>query len=142
MPRRTTPEVVTRTGQVRSGAAFIAAHGHEREHLRAVSALWDAVADTGAADLLARVSLVLDRLMPADASGLFDANRRELRLEALLDAVRERYAVPARVWGRCADPEEPYAGAAALAWCDQELGLIACMCSFPPSPIRIVNRTC
>ena len=49
--------------------------------------------------------------MPAQAPQLFDADRREERLQGLLDAVRERYTAPALVWGRCAAPEGQYAGA-------------------------------
>ena len=105
VPRRVRVEVVTRAGDVRSGAALIAATGHERELLREVSAIWNAATDTGPFDLPVRVGLVLDRLAPADAPLLFAADRREHRLQALLDVVRERYAAPALVWGRCADPD-------------------------------------
>ena len=86
---------VTRAGEVRFSAALIAATGHQRALLREVSALWDAAADAGPLDLPARVGLILDRLAPADAPLLFAADRREHRLQALLDAVRERYAAPA-----------------------------------------------
>ena len=42
---------------------------------------------------------------------LFDVDPGERRLQRLLDAVRDHYAAPALVWGRCADPEGPYTGA-------------------------------
>ena len=45
VPRRVAVEVVTRSGEVRTGTASIASYGHERPLLRAVSGLWDAAAD-------------------------------------------------------------------------------------------------
>ena len=57
-----------------------------------VSPLWDAEADAGPSDLPARVGLVLDRLVPAGLPLLFHADRREYRLQELLDVVRARYA--------------------------------------------------
>ena len=80
LPTRVALEVVTRAGDVRSGAALIAARAHERELLRCVSALWDGAADAGPLDLPARVGLVLDRLVPAETLQLFDVDRREPRL--------------------------------------------------------------
>lgn len=76
-----------------------------------MSALWDAAADAGPLDLPARVGLVLDRLRHADAPMLFAADRREDRLQGLLDGVRNRYAAPTLLWGVCADPSGPYTGA-------------------------------
>ena len=76
-----------------------------------MSALWDGAADVGPLDLPARVGLVLDRLVPAEILQLFDVDRREQPLQGLLDTVRARYATPALVWGRCADPQGPYTGA-------------------------------
>ena len=49
VPRRVAVEVATRAGEVRTGAALIPSSGHERELLRAVSALWDAAADAATA---------------------------------------------------------------------------------------------
>ena len=64
--------------------------------LRAVSGLWDAAADAAPHDGPARVGLVLDALVDARAPQLFDVDdRRERRLQGLLDAVRDHYAAPA-----------------------------------------------
>ena len=79
--------------------------------LRAVSGLWDAAADARPYDGSARVGLVLDVLVDARAPQLFDVDPGERCLQRLLDAVRDHYAAPALVWGRCADPEGPYTGA-------------------------------
>ena len=111
LPRRVAVEVVTRAGEVRSAAELIPSSGHERELLRAVSCLWDAAADAAPHDGPARVGLVLDVLVDARAPQLFDVDPGERRLQRLLDAVRDHYAAPALVWGRCADPEGPYTGA-------------------------------
>ena len=111
VPRRVAVEVVTRSGEVRSGTASIASYGHERPLLRAVSGLWDAAADAAPHDGPARVGLVLDALVDARAPQLFDVDPGERCLQRLLDAVRDHYAAPALVWGRCADPEGPYTGA-------------------------------
>ena len=111
VPRRVAVEVATRAGEVRTGAELIPSSGHERELLRAVSCLWDAAADAAPHDGPARVGLVLDALVDARAPQLFDVDPSERRLQILLDAVRDRYAAPALVWGRCSDPEGRYTGA-------------------------------
>ena len=103
--------MATRAGAVRTGAELIPSSGHERELLRAVSALWDAAADARPHDGPARVGLVLDVLVDACAPQLFDVDPGERRLQRLLDAVRDHYAAPALVWGRCADPGGRYTGA-------------------------------
>ena len=71
VPRRVAVEVATRAGEVRTGAELIPSSGHERELLRAVSALWDAAADARPHDGPARVGLVLDVLVDACAPQLF-----------------------------------------------------------------------
>ena len=111
LPRRVAVEVATRAGEVRTGAELIPSSGHERELLRAVSALWDAAADARPHDGPARVGLVLDVLVDACAPQLFDVDPGERRLQRLLDSVRDHYAAPALVWGRCADPGGRYTGA-------------------------------
>ena len=111
LPRRVAVEVATRAGEVRTGAELIPSSGYERELLRAVSALWDAAADVRPHDGPARVGLVLDVLVDARAPQLFDVDPGERRLQRLLDAVRDHYAAPALVWGRCSDPGGRYTGA-------------------------------
>ena len=111
VPGRVRLEVVTAGGEVRAGARLVEPRGHERELLRAVSALWDGAADAGPADRPGRVGVVLDALVDPDALQLFAPDAREHRLQGLLDAVRERYSAPALLWGRCADPRGRYTGA-------------------------------
>ena len=110
-PGRVGLEVVTAAGEVRAGARLVEPRGHERELLRAVSALWDGAADAGPADRPARVGVVLDALVDPGLLELFAPDAREERLQAVLDAVRERYSAPALLWGRCADPRGRYTGA-------------------------------
>ena len=56
------------------------------------------------------VSCSMSSWMRARPSSLTSI-RRERRLQRLLDAVRDHYAAPALVWGRCADPGGRYTGA-------------------------------
>ena len=42
---------------------------------------------------------------------LFEHDARDRRIQWMLDRVRERYGVPALLWGECADPNGPYTGA-------------------------------
>ena len=111
LPRRVAVEVATRGGEVLSGSELVPSSGHERELLRAVTALWDAAADAAPHDGPARVGLVLDVLVDACGLQLFDVDPRERRLQGLVDAVRQRYAAPSLVWGRCSDPGSRYTGA-------------------------------
>ena len=102
--------VVSR-GVRRQGACLVEPRGHERELLRAVSALWDRAAEAGPADRPARVGVVVDALVDPELLQLFAPDAREHRLQELLDAVRDRYSAPALLWGRCADPRGRYTGA-------------------------------
>ena len=104
-------EVAARGRGVRVDSARIEGSGSERELLRALSALWDAAARVAGDEPPVRVAVVLERLLDMTQPQLFDDDARARRLQALLDAVRERYSARALRWGECGDPKGPYTGA-------------------------------
>ena len=110
-PRRVRLEVATTA----AGAHVVDNHlrqlGVERELLRVVSAQWDRAARSAAGDVPVRVAVLLDRLVPCGTPDLFTDDPAARRVQALLDAVRGRYAAPALLWGECGDPYSPYSGA-------------------------------
>ena len=114
VPRRVAVEVVTRSGEVRSGTELIPSYG-----ARARACFEGGLRRCGMPRpmrdrTMGRPAWVSCSMLLVDARApqLFDVDdRRERRLQRLLDAVRDRYAAPALVWGRCADPGGRYTGA-------------------------------
>ena len=111
VPARVGLEVVTVAGVMRCAVGRLGGFGYELDLLRVISTLWDAAAASAQDDPPGRVGVVLDALCDASAASLFEPDRRERRLQWVLDRVREHYGAPALLWGVCGDPRAPYTGA-------------------------------